>query len=355
MSQPAPPPGPAAPGPGTQGTPPGPGSNPGPGGSGPNGTLAALDPRVAGALAGLVTAVMIASTILGFALSGVLFFFAALPIFFVGHSHGSVAAIVAGAVAAIAVGAFQTLTGALFAAVSVSIPAAYAAWLLNLARPASELGGPEDGLAWFPLADILLRMCLAVAAGAVALGIAIGYDAGALRGAIDAALLEVGQSNPDQFGGLLGADERGEMAGLVAGMLPVFQPAIAVLTLVTNLYLAGRIARGSGLGRRPRDDMPLALRLPILGLLLFGIALALAFLDGPVGLVARCFAGALGMGFTIAGFAVLHHRSRGMGGARVALLLAVYLGTLIFAVPALAMLALGLFSTARAVPISRKE
>ena len=323
--------------------------------TGPNGTLAAIDPRVAGAVAGLVTAVMIASTILGFALSGVLFFFAALPIFFVGHSHGSLAAIVAGGVAVIAVGAFQTVTGALFAAVSVSVPAAYAAWLLNLARPADELGGPSDGLAWYPLADILLRVCLAVAAGAVVLGAVVGYDPLALRDSIDAALLEVGQSNPDQFGGLLSAEDRGNTATTVAGLLPVFQPAIAVLTLVTNLYLAGRIARGSGLGRRPRDDMPLALRLPIAGLLVFAVALALSFVDGTLGLVARAFAGALGMGFTIAGFAVLHHRTRGMGGARVALLLAIYLGTLIFALPALAMLALGLFSTARAVPISRKE
>ena len=323
--------------------------------TGPNGTLAAIDPRVAGALAGLVTAVMIASTILGFALSGVLFFFAALPIFFVGHSHGSLAAIVAGGVAVIAVGAFQTVTGALFAAVSVSVPAAYAAWLLNLARPADELGGPSDGLAWYPLADILLRICLAVAVGAVVLGAVIGYDPAALRDAIDAALLEVGQTNPDRFGTLLSAGDRGETAATVAGLLPVFQPAIAVLTLITNLYLAGRIARGSGLGRRPRDDMPLALRLPIAGLLVFALALTLSFVDGTLGLVARAFAGALGMGFTIAGFAVLHHRTRGMGGARIALLLAIYLGTLIFALPALAMLALGLFSTARAVPISRKE
>ena len=323
--------------------------------TGPNGTLAALDPRVAGAIAGLVAAVMIASTIMGFALSGILFFFAALPIFFVGHSHGSMAAIVAGVVAVVAVAALQTVTGAMFAAVSVSIPAAYAAWLLSFARPADELGGPSDGLAWYPLADILLRVCLVVAGGAVALGIVIGYDAGALQAAIDEALNEVARTNPDQFGGLLAAEDRAETANLVTGMLPIFQPAIAVLTLIANLYLASRIARAAGLAKRPRDDMPLALRLPVLGLLLFGIALGLSFFEGPVGLVARCFAGALGMGFTIAGFAVLHHRSRSMGGARFALLLAIYLGTLIFALPAVAMLALGLFSTARAVPISRKD
>ena len=329
--------------------------SPAPGPAGPNGTLQALDPRLAGAVAGLVAAAMIASTVLGFALSGVLFFFAALPIFFVGHSHGSAAAIIAGVVAVLAVGALQTLTGALLAAVSISIPAAYAAWLLNLARPAEELGGPSDGLAWYPLADVMLRMCLAVAAGAVVLGFAIGFDTASLRDALDGALMEVARNNPGQFDALLTETDRRETAGLVAGMLPVFQPAMAVLTLVTNLYVAGRIARGAGLAKRPRDDMALALRLPVLGLLLFGIALGLSFFAGPVGQVARAFAGALGMGFTLAGFAVLHHRSRGIGGARLPLLIAIYLGTLIFALPALAMLVLGLFSTARAVPISRKE
>ena len=313
------------------------------------GGFAALDPKVAGGLAGLVSALFTGAVVLGLPFLTALYFFAPLPILLVGFSHGPVGAIVAAVTAAVAMGAVAGPLAALAAAASAGVPAAYAAYLLNLARPADELGGPSDRLAWYPLADVLLRVCLTVAAGAVVIGVAIGYDATTV-----AALLE-----ETFLAGVTDADlaqqglTREGLAAAVTGLVPVAQPFTTVLVLVGNIYLAGRVARSRGLTDRPPDDMPLSLRLPTLALAIFGIALAFSFMDGPLALAARTVAGALGAGFTIAGYAILHHRLRG-NAARGMVLVLVYVTTVLFTLPAFIMLGLGLFSTARAVPMSKR-
>ena len=309
-----------------------------------------LDPRLAGVLHGLYCAVLGAAPLLGVPFALALSFFAAMPIFYVGFAKGPLAAVIAGVVAIVATSLVATPLGGLTLAANTVAPAAYAAFLINLARPAEELGGPSDGLAWFPLADVLLRLCLTVAMGSIVIGLAVGYDAADLRQVLIDGMNEADPSLREA----LGDDaQREALASLVSVLLPLAQPLSAVLVLVGNMHLAMRLARARGVLRRPPDDMALALRLPTLGLLAFGIALALSFGSGELAMAARAFAGALGAGFMIAGFAIVHWQLRGTT-LRLPALIALYGLTALTTLPAFAMVAIGLFSSARAVPISKR-
>ena len=319
-----------------------------------------LDMRVAAVLFGVVAAVLHAAPLTGVPLAAAFSFFSAMPIFYVGFARGPVAAIIAAVVAVLAVGvAAAPLAGLSFAA-STAVPAAYAAFLVNLARPADELGGPSDRIAWYPLADVLLRLCLTVAAGAVVLGVALGYDLEGAREQIVEGLTQIGQqadaSLDEMLGGALSNEAaRESLAAALAGILPVVQPFSAVLILVANLHFSMRLARARGVLKRPPDDMRLALRLPLLGLVAFGLSIVLAFGTSDIAVMARAFAGALGAGFMIAGFAIIHWALRD-NGARVPALVGLYLLVpLLSGLPAIAMVAVGLFSTARAVPISKRD
>ena len=312
--------------------------------------FASLDPRLAGAVAGLASAVLTGAVVVGLPFATALYFFAALPILFVGFSHGPVAAVIAAAIGALAMGIVAGPLAALTAAASAGVPAAYAAYLVGLARPADELGGPADGLAWYPLADVLLRVCLTVAAGSIAIGLAVGYS----TETVGALLTEtIGEQPVDPELAAQGMTPE-TVAAIVTALVPIAQPFGAVLVIVGNLYLAMRSARRRGLIDRPADDMPVALRLPTVALPVFAVALVLSFLDGSLAYAARAVAGALAAGFMIAGYAILHLRLRG-SSARSPILLAVYVGTAIFSLPAFVMLGMGLFSTARAVPISKRK
>ena len=318
-----------------------------------------LDPRVAGALHGMFAAVLGAAPLLGLPFATALSFFAAMPIFYVGFAKGPMAVVIAAVVAIGATALAAAPLAGLTLAANTVVPAAYAAFLINLARPAEELGGPDGGLAWYPLADVLLRLCLTVAAGTVVVGLAIGYEIDAVR---DAFVKAFGSMEPltDAEGApllpdLADPEGRERLAGALARLLPLAQPFSAVIVLVGNLHLAAQLARARGVLKRPRDDMALALRLPTLGLLAFGIAIALSFGDGETALAARAFAGAFGAGFTIAGFAIIHLWLRG-SAARLPVLVGLYVATLVTAgLTVLPVMALGLFSTARAVPVSKRN
>lgn len=316
-----------------------------------NGSRTGFGPRTSGAIAGLLAALSVAAGTLGAPIVSAFGFFSTLPIFWVGLVHGPIAGVIAAAVATGALALAASPALALAMAAVGFVPAAYVSYLLNLARPADELGGPSDRMAWFPLADALFRISMFVAMGTVVVALASGYTAEAARAALTEFMDEMSRSAPPELALQLGGEAERELAvQQTVALLPFVQPFVSVLSLVANLYLAMRIAANRM--ARPVDDMPLALRLPVAGLLVFGIALTLSFILGPDAFIARSFAGALGAAFTVAGFAILHLRLRG-SAVRLPVLMAAYLlSPIIF--PGL--LALGLFSTARAVPVSiRKE
>ncbi|MDA4633083.1 hypothetical protein NZA98_18585, partial [Escherichia coli] len=79
---------------------------------------------------------------------------------------------------------------------------------------------------------------------------------------------------------------------------------------------------------------------------------AAAFLPGGPGYAATAVAGALGAGFVLAGFGMLHARTRGATWRPFALWFA-YLAVFLFIFALLVFLLAGLFDTSRNAPVSK--
>ena len=110
-------------------------------------------------------------------------------------------------------------------------------------------------------------------------------------------------------------------------MLVVSAPAImsfwSVLVFAMNLWLAGRVVLISGRLERPWPDVPGALRLPPVALILFAASTLACLLPGVWRVVAATAAVAFGVAFALQGLAAIHRITRGRN-SRAGLLSALY-------------------------------
>lgn len=302
-----------------------------------------------GLLAGIAAALLSVGAAAQSAVSLFLLFVSAIPVMLAGIGWGSLAGAVAAATAFVIVAAATSLLGGLFVAVTTMIPAAWIAHLTNLARPADEVGGPRDAMVWYPLADIMFHLALALSVGFIAIGVSAGYGREMIAPLVDQILANLQTQSPEfQF------DEAQQAAfvGTITRLLPALNPAFWFLILLFCHTVATAIARASGRTERPADDRATALRMPARGLIAFGAGLVLSFLPGGIGHIGAVLAGTFGAGFTVAGFALLHARSRGKPWRFIALWTA-YLSVFLFTLPALFFLVAGLFDTTRSSPLTR--
>ncbi|MCO4319759.1 YybS family protein [Phyllobacterium sp. 21LDTY02-6] len=302
-----------------------------------------------GVLAGLAAALLTIGIIAQSPLATTLMLFSPLPIMVAALGWGTSV----GVVAVIAMAAIISLvTAPIVALVTIlvtALPAAAAAYFTGLARPALELGGPKDSYVWYPLADTLLRVALILAAGFIIIGALIGFGDALAPRLLQEFTSFAASSDPSV------APDPAAIEQLVRYMMrvaPAIIPAMWVLFTIANLYLALRLTAASGRLRRPRDDWPRALRMPRAGLIIFAVACAGAFLPGGTGHAAMAIIGALGAGFTMAGFAMLHARTRGQPWRPVALWLA-YLAASLFILALIPFFVAGLLDTSRSAPVSR--
>lgn len=309
-----------------------------------NGTIIGV-----GILAGLASALMSSGVIAQSGLAMVLYFLTPLPIFVAALGWGSSAGIIAAFVATAAVSVVAAPMAALLMALTSFIPAATGAYLSGLARPAAEMGGPKDILVWYPLSDIIFRLALMVAVSFLAIGAIIGFGPDMARELANVLITRIAEADP-QF--TASDDMRDALTSLFMIALPAIQPATCLLILIGNLYIALRMTAASGRLKRPRDDWPSTLRMPRPALLVLALTLAAAFLPGGIGSAATVFVGAVGAGFMLSGFAIMHARSRGMSWRPVVLWLA-YVAVVLFAFLLLAFLVAGLFDTSRTAPVSK--
>lgn len=254
---------------------------------------------------------------------------------------------VIGSVVTLAIGLFVSgPEGVLGMAFLICLPSVATGALGALARPASEVGGPDDALVWFPLADVLFALCLtsALAFAIIASQDRIGLE---LAGEVAAQLAE----RYRQSGVTVPADFESQMEALLRSILPIIQPVGWVFALLANFYVALQLSRWTGLLNRPKDDWPTSLRMPRLALLPFFAALLGSFAPGIVGYIAAGIAGAFGAGFATGGFAMLHAWSRSQPG-RFFILTMAYIAVLIFSPLLAGFVIAGLFDTKRASPLS---
>jgi Predicted membrane protein (DUF2232) len=202
---------------------------------------------------------------------------------------------------------------------------------------------------WFPLGDTLLFCAALIAVAFVGLGIYGGYDMAFATEFAKAFEEQFKDYNPEFAPSV---DFAPSLASFIYYAVPIIQPAMFTLVLTANLWLALQLTRTSGKFARPKDNWPLSLRMPKIALPAFAIALASSFVSGPIGLIALVFCGVLGACFTMAGFAVLHERSRGKQW-RTAVLILAYVSAFLFQ-PILAVFVfLGLLDTRRSAPVSK--
>lgn len=300
-----------------------------------------------GALAGLSAFMLAFAASMNVLFSTLLSAASALPILIVGLGWGSVAAIVSIVVA----GALGAVIGspffALYILVATFLPAGWLSHLGNLARPASELGGPEGLTAWYPLADILLHLCGAVALGLIIVGAIAGYGPDTTGELIDAFISALETQDPQ-----IAADPAmiEQFKSMFVIMVPMVQGAMSVIMLFIAYHIGVRIAGASGLTGRPREDVAQALRMNTNAIFVFLGALVLTFFGGVIGLIGAACLGAFGGGFLLAGLARMHLAARGQSW-RLPVIVLSYL-SLMFTFPALIFVIMGLTDTRRAIALS---
>ena len=273
---------------------------------------------------------------------------AALPVLIVGLGWGNAAAAVAVVVAGLGLALFASPLSALFVVIIMLAPAAWLSHLANLARPASEIGGPEDALAWYPLSDILAHLVALVTVAAIIIGAVLGYDDRFASIVVDQVLIAMKAQDPLLNPGPAVVEQ---IKSLFHIAWPLLFGALWVMILFAAYYLASRIVQTSGKGLRPREDMPSTLRMHRYAIFAFLGGLVLAFMGGIPSLVGALICGTFGAGFLLAGFAVFHFRTRGRSW-RLPVLWIGYMSVLIFQVPAFFFLLSGLMDTRRAIALS---
>ncbi len=300
-----------------------------------------------GVLAGITAALLVLGATAQPSLASILYAASALPVLIVGLGWGnlaSIAAIVtAAALGAVSVSPMFAIGMALF----TLAPAGWLAHLASLARPAAEIGGPDNLMAWYPLSDILLQLCAFVAAAVILLGIIIGFGPELTGQLVDALTTAMSTQDPAMLPDPAALEQ---LKRTMLLLLPIIQGGTWVILLFTMYYIAMRVVSASGRAQRPRENIPSALRMNRNAVFIFLAGILACFAGGVPAMIGATVCGTFGAGFLISGFASLHLRSQGKDW-RLPVLVLAYLSAIML-LPLLIPLIIGLADTRRAVALT---
>jgi hypothetical protein len=300
-----------------------------------------------GILAGIAATLLVLGANAQLSFASILYAASALPILIAGLGWGNRAAIAGIVTTAVLCAIFVSPYFALATAVITLVPAGWLSHLANLGRPASELGGPDDLVAWYPISDILFHLCGLVTLAVVALGVVIGYGPEMTDQLVDAMTAALKTQEPTFAPDPAGVAQTKSMIVL---MLPLFQGGIWVMLLFAAFYIAMRVVSRSGRALRPREDMPSALRMNRYAIFVFLAGIVLCFAGSIPAMVGATICGTFGAGFLMSGFASLHFRSLGKDWRLPGLILS-YLSCILL-LPTIAVLVLGLIDTRRTIALT---
>ena len=288
-------------------------------------------------ICGLLTAFLLLSPfglgMLGFILSP----FALMPLFVAVLGFGTVPGLIAGIVTAVIIAISTSLIGGIS---TFFVTLGPALWVGHMAGLVRQDEGYEE---WFPLSQILFRLALLSGVLVLIFGWLSGVDISAISEQVETGVAQFFEQavsrNPE-----LKAPDAGQLAELasrVTSLLPIVAPASLLLMYAGNLALGARFARARGWILRPEDDIAASLALPMHAVGVLAVAIALSWLGGDLGLIAKIFAGAMGAAFLLVGLAVMHFYTRDSGGGSVLRVMS-YVALFFFQFPALIFAALGL-------------
>ena len=295
-----------------------------------------------GISAGAVSALMFAALASGSLLAMALFYLAPLPILIATLGWTHLAGIAAGLTGAAALFVIFHSVFALAFLVGVGLPAWWLGYLSLLARPVAVNGAEQ--LEWYPVGRLVFWAALL---GALIVAAAIpqfGGDAESFRAALRSGFERVFRARSGAEGGepptLPGGGDASTLFAAFAIIIPPAAAALTTVTLLLNLWLAGRVVNLSGRLRRPWPDIS-ALSLPAHAAIIFALAAAGSFLPGLIGIVAGLFAASLAIAFAALGLALLHARTAHLR-SRAVVLTGIYAAILVFGWPLLVIALLGL-------------
>ncbi len=289
--------------------------------------------------AGLISAVVFASATTGpMLLRLVLFFLTPLSLYLAGLGLGPAHAAIAAATATLSVLLVTNPAAATLYGISEAVPAVIMSRLALLSR------GDEAAREWYPIGRIIAAAALMSGAFAAMMLFAMsGGDIEALGKTVRTFVAAFVKIELQQLPGAPAVTEPqiDEIAKTTLAMLPWALAILSMLTILINLWLAGRITLASGRLTRPWPDLATT-TLPQGTALAFVAAMAGAFIGGFPGLLAGGFAAAFAFAFLLLGLAVVHTVTRGSPW-RSFVLAVVYSALLVFfAGTSLALTLLGL-------------
>ena len=304
--------------------------------------------------AGLASALLFFIPVKGTTAAMALALLGPLPVMIAGLGFGPRVGLSAAAAGTLAIAlALDPLLGLFFAA-SLGLPAF---WLAHLAARTSDFVVPETGetlaapafssgklLAWIATLAAASAMLPALVLAVRYPSVAAGLDDTARQLAPVVRRLLGGEANmPYQMSAQ-------EFARVLVLAMPALIAAWSVATLSFNLWLAGRIARMSGLDTPRADDLPSKLRLPRDCLLVLGASVAACALGETPRFIASTLTAALLMSYALHGLAVVHGFLRA-NPLRSGLLFGVYALIFMTAWPLLLAVAIGIFDSL--IPVKR--
>jgi hypothetical protein len=307
------------------------------------------NPILLGVIAGLAAAILLAgAAYVGF-FAVIMIIGAMTAVFIAGLGFGLTSCVVAIATAGLATAAVFSNPLSFVAMALMLLPAAVMSYLANLARPATELGGPDTAMAWYPLSDILLAGAGLVAVGTIATltlqtDLATVYST--LADMIIRMMTEIDPPLPVDAGTKI------QLVDMFEIFFPMMQSMQMMIGLFAGFYFALRILAAFGRSMRPREDIRSSLRMNRLSILVFLAGIALMFAGDRVEMIGASFAGAVAGGFLLSGFAIIHNVLRDKSWRMPGLILAYLLTLMVPIIPLLLIIAGGLANPRRAVALT---
>jgi hypothetical protein len=292
--------------------------------------------------AGVVSALLFATLASGQAFAVGFFYLTPLPILFAAIAFNHLAGAIAALSAAILLGAFLGVWFVLAFLIGIGVPAYVLGYLAMLARPAA--GG---ALEWYPPGRIVVAAA-ALAGAATALTVpAFGLDAESYRGALREAFERILRAQTDIAADqplvLPGTDDPARLIELLTIVMPPVAAVLSMVTMLANLWIAGRLALAFGRLSRPWPNLN-EIRFPPLAPVALAVSVAGTFLPGIIGIIAGFFAATFLIAYAVLGFSVIHGASRAFP-ARMLMLTGVWLLVFLLGWPVLLVMMIGLADT----------
>lgn len=264
---------------------------------------------IIGSLAGIASALLVLTTVSG-PLSFVLGYLVALPLFFVGLTHGVTAVGIAGAVGTLISAVNGLLTAGIYL-VTFAAPVALVVRQALLARPAAEVTAGEssaadvsDGLEWYPVGRLMLWL-IGWSLGLFGIALLLSADReGGLQGMLKEPLAQFLKAiSQDQV------KSEDDLIGMATGLTKLIPAAFGISWLVM-MTINGTLAQGMAVllkqNLRPTPVYRSFTLSRSLAVALVAALVAAAVLPGDVAFIGGTVAAILAFPFFLQGLAVVH-------------------------------------------------